>query len=578
MVSINTNTGSLYAAQAMTLNSRSYTSTVEHLSTGKRLNSFSDNVAGMAISIGLNSQIKSLNQAVRNADDGSSLFATADGALVQIENMLQRMRELSIQSVSSDLNTQDRTSLDFEFQQLKTQIGKVSSTTEWNGINVLNGVVGSDWEGKFNFQVGSTPDQTIGAEILNLEQTPPIDVTGGNNLSKKFVFNSGVSWNPTLSDPTDPYSYDPSASQWNSLTDDPFPSFFAAFGRDPAIPQEIGGVLGSTVSLKVNGVQVASAQVSLADLEAISDFYFNPSSTNLVNGVRTPTGTELSTTMIAKLKTAFGQQAFDGGYLTIDDSTPHVLSIGYVNRDGGATGHGTSQTTSDDNFTITFSGINDWAKLQVDPEQRFDLSVLDSGNETSATAQDQYNRVINANFGNGSQHATGSYTVTQTDIDAVDHGTPLSKTIADWFAAHLTAPGIRTDSSEPGVLTVNWASPSPQGTTGSVRVESNFPLSSAVISSSDEASRAISNVDSAMNALSSLRAKISMTMKALGVRSELLDTMSVKLQEAAGRLMDTDYAQMTSDLVKQKIIQNAGLAMLAQANQSPYFVLQLLKH
>ena len=584
MVSINTNTGSLYAVQAMSLNSRSYTSAVEQLSTGKRLNSFSDDPAGMAISIGLSSQIKSLNQAVRNADDGTSLFETADAALVQISNMLQRMRELSSQSVNSTVNTQDRTNLNFEFQQLKTQISKVSSTTQWNGINVLNGVVGSDWDGKFNFQVGSSPDQSIGAEILNLEKTPAIDVTGGNNLNKNFVFNSGVTpWTPNNFNPLNPFSYDSSDSGWNSQTDDPFPSVYAALGFDRTIPQRIGSVLGSTISLKVNGVQVASSQVSIADINAIGGaiggVYFDPRSTPSGDGKIHTTGTELSTTMIAKLKAAFGQQAFDGGYLTIDDTTPKVLSVGYVSRDGGPTGPGTNSTTSDDNFTVTFSGIDGWAKSQVNPEQRFDLSVLDSGNETSATAQDQMNRIIIANFGNGSVNAAASYTISQSDIDAVDHGAPLSKTIANWFASHLTATGIQTNStSEQGVLTVNWAHPSLAGTTGSVRAESSLPLNSAVISTSEDATRALSNVDSALDALSSLRSKIGMTVKALGARSQMLDTMSVKMQEAASRLVDTDYAQTTSEVLQRKIIQSAGLAMLAQANQSPYMVLQLLKH
>ena len=585
MISVNTNTGSLYARQAMSLSNRGYAAVMEQLSTGKQLNRSSDNVAGMAISTGMASQIKSLNQAVRNANDANSLLATADNALVQISSVLQRMRELSVQSVNSSLNTQDRNSLDFEFQQLKTQFGKVSSTTQWNGIDVLNGVIGSDWDGKFNFQVGSNSDQTIGVQILNLEQTPAIDVTGGNNRNKLFVFNSGVTpWVPTNFNPNNPSSYDSNDSGWNSATDDPFASTFAAVGFDKAIPQHIGNVLGSKLSLKINGVEAASAVIGQAEVAAIGgaiqNVYWDPRATPSPGDVKIyPAGTELSTTMIAKLKAALGNKAFDGGFLTVDDSNPHVLSVGFGNtRDGGATGPGTDSTTRDDNFSVSFGGVNGWAKVQVDPEQRFDLSVLDLKNETSATAQDQFNRVINAHFGNGSDTADASYTVTQADINAVDGGTKLSETVANWFASHLTGTGIQTDSShEKGVLTVNWANPSSGGTTASLRAEASLPLSTAVITTSQDASNALGNVDSAIDLLNLQRAKIGVAMSAIQARSENLGAMSVNLQQSRSHIEDTEYGQATSELLKQNIIQQAASAMLAQANQSPDLVLLLLK-
>ena len=584
MISVNTNTGSLYARQALNLNSRGYATAMEQLSTGKQLNRGSDNISGMSISVALASQIKSLNQAVRNANDGNSLLATADTALVQISNMFQRMRELAVQSANSTMNAQDRNFLNLEFQQLKTQVSQVSSSTQWNGIDVLSGVIGNDWDGKFNFQVGSTSDQKIETQILNLEQTPAIDVTGGNNRNKNFIFNSGVTpWVPNNFDPTDPFSYDSNDSGWNRQTDDPFPSFYAAMGFDKSIPQTIGNVRGALTALKINGVEAASAVIGQAEVAAIggaiAGVYFDPRVSPSGDGKIHPTGTELSTTMITKLKAALGSQAFDGGYLTVDDSTPHVLSVGFgQTRDGGATGPGTDATTSDDNFTVSFEGVDGWARVQVDPEQRFDLGVLDLGNETSATAEDQFNRVISAHFGNGSDSANGSYTITHSDIDAIDGGTKLSETIANWFAGHLTATGIQTDSSsEKGVLTVNWTNPSSGGTTASIRAESSLPLSTADITTTNGASNALGNVDSAIELLNLQRGKIGLAMRAIQSRTEILGTMSVKMQEARGRIDDTEYAQATSDFVRRKIIQDAASAMMAQANQNSNVVLLLLK-
>ena len=129
MTVINTNTGSLYAQQALNTNARALASVTQQLSTGKRINNSVDDVAGMAISTRLTSQIRGLNQAVRNANDGISLIQTAEGATEQVTNMLQRMRELAVQSSNDTNNSNDRSFLDKELQQLKLEINRIASTT-----------------------------------------------------------------------------------------------------------------------------------------------------------------------------------------------------------------------------------------------------------------------------------------------------------------------------------------------------------------------------------------------------------------------------------------------------------------
>jgi flagellin len=129
---------------------------MQQLSTGKRINSARDDAAGMSIATRMTHQIRSLNQAVRNAGDAISLIQTAEGATNQITDMMQRMRELAVQAVNDTNNNSDRSYLDLEFQQLKQQIVQIADNTEWNGFPVLNGKAGQ--------QVGEMPVYKVTSE------------------------------------------------------------------------------------------------------------------------------------------------------------------------------------------------------------------------------------------------------------------------------------------------------------------------------------------------------------------------------------------------------------------------------
>ena len=177
MAVINTNTGSLYAQQAMTSNARGLSTVMQQLSTGKRINNAVDDVAGMAISTRLTSQIRGLNQAVRNTNDGISMIQTAEGATEQVTNMLQRMRELAVQASNDTNNVDDRSYLNLEFQALTSQIDTIANNTQWNNADVLN--QSGDNKGKFTFQVGANSNQTIDITFSNMRS----DVSGGGNLS-----------------------------------------------------------------------------------------------------------------------------------------------------------------------------------------------------------------------------------------------------------------------------------------------------------------------------------------------------------------------------------------------------------
>ena len=160
MTAINTNVSALKAQNALAINARSLNSAMEQLSTGARVNSAKDDAAGLAIGTTLTSQIRGLNQAVRNANDGVNLLQTTEGAMVEQTNMLQRMRELAVQSVNATNSDQQRGYLNKEFGELSSQIGAINSQTMWNSTQVLA-------TGTLTFQVGNTSDTVFTVSIVD---------------------------------------------------------------------------------------------------------------------------------------------------------------------------------------------------------------------------------------------------------------------------------------------------------------------------------------------------------------------------------------------------------------------------
>jgi flagellin len=154
---INTNVNSLVAQNAVTVNARSLSKAMEQLSTGKRINGAKDDAAGLSITQNMTAQIRGLNMAVRNANDAISLLQTADGAMVEQSNMMQRMRELSVQAASDSVTDDQKVYLNNEFDALLTEIDRIGSKTRWNDRDLLTGVAvrTGGTAGLHTFQVGS---------------------------------------------------------------------------------------------------------------------------------------------------------------------------------------------------------------------------------------------------------------------------------------------------------------------------------------------------------------------------------------------------------------------------------------
>jgi len=171
MAVVNTNVNASVAQNALVRNERSMNQAMERLSTGQRINSAGDDAAGLAIASRMTSQIRGLETAVRNANDAISMVSTADGALVEISNMLQRMRELALQASNGTTTSDDREYLNKEYENLIAEIERIANNTQWNGNAILQGDAAAAGNSEVKYQVGANGGQTIAVDFGDISQS-----------------------------------------------------------------------------------------------------------------------------------------------------------------------------------------------------------------------------------------------------------------------------------------------------------------------------------------------------------------------------------------------------------------------
>ena len=167
MAVVNTNISASLSQAALAKNDRALSKAMEQLSTGKKINSAADDAAGLAISTRMTSQIIGLEQSIQNANDAISMVNTAEGALDEVTNLLQRMRELALQAANGTTDTADRSYLNKEYQNLYAEIDRIADNTEWNGRNILNNQANGNGSSLVEFQVGMNAGQTISVDFGN---------------------------------------------------------------------------------------------------------------------------------------------------------------------------------------------------------------------------------------------------------------------------------------------------------------------------------------------------------------------------------------------------------------------------
>jgi len=181
MVAINTNVSATYSQNALVKNTRAMSTAMEQLSTGTRINSASDDAAGLAISQNMTSQIRGLNMAVRNLNDGINMMQTAEGGMIEQSNMLQRMRELAVQANNGTYSNTQRSYLSLEYEALASQIAKIATETKWNDQSLLAGTGGAG-TGTFTYQSGQASGQVITVTVTAMT-LGGLGLSGGGGIS-----------------------------------------------------------------------------------------------------------------------------------------------------------------------------------------------------------------------------------------------------------------------------------------------------------------------------------------------------------------------------------------------------------
>ena len=487
---INTNVASLTAQRNLGMSQTSLNTSIQRLSSGLRINSAKDDAAGLAISERFTGQIRGLNQAVRNANDGISLAQTAEGALKASGDMLQRVRELAVQSANASNSAGDRQALQQEVGQLVAELDRISQTTEFNGQKLLDGTFGTQ-----QFQVGANANQTIVAATANLRTS-----VYGNNQN---VASAGVASGA-------------SSGVSNGVA-----------GGSVAI----SGYLGTgTLTIGANATAKTTA--------------------DQINALKANTGV----TATARTEVRLGGFSAAGSYtleLTGDNTTARSVSFTL------------SSATGTDRLSAAVSAIKEQsAKTGINASLSSDGSQVILTNATGNDIKVADTTVANA----------ADVTVTAYNAAGASVGAAASLT-SNATAETATAGGYITLDSDKS-FAVNAAANNGQLVSGGSALQKVADLD---VTTFNNATSALKTVDSALAFINGERAKLGAVQSRFETSISNLQVTSENLSASRSRILDADFASETANLSRAQILQQAGTAMVAQANQLPQGVLSLLR-
>ncbi|MFC7461521.1 flagellin, partial [Hydrogenophaga defluvii] len=483
------------AQRNLTTSQGSLSQAIQRLSSGLRINSAKDDAAGLAISERFTSQIRGLNQAARNANDGISLAQTAEGALKAAGDILQRVRELAVQSANASNSAGDRQALNQEVGQLVSELDRIAQTTEFNGQKLLNGSFGTA-----QFQVGANAGQTIAATTSNLRTTQY-----GNH--RVTTTGPGIQ--------------------------------FA-----PALPFTNNGVLaGDTV--EINGA-AGSATVSYAINAQAKDMADAINQTTDRTGVRASARTELGM--------SFSATGFYSLELTSSNSTLETVSFTLPSTQGA------------DGLSAAIAAINErTGKTGITAT----LDAAGTGLMLSNTTGN--NIMIGEVVTNAGNVTMQKYARDATQaLVAVGGGVTMLTPNAGNFN-YVTSGYLALDSDRSFAVNANGGTAVADASSTLLKVSDLDVLSFA------KASDAIRTVDAALAFISGERAKLGALQSRFETTVGNLQITSENLSASRSRILDADFAAETAMLSKAQILQQAGTAMVAQANQLPQGVLALLR-
>jgi len=480
---INTNVLSLNAQRNLNTSQSALQTSLERLSTGLRINSAKDDAAGLAIAERFTTQIRGLDQAIRNASDGISLSQTAESALGELTNNLQRVRELAIQSANSTNSSGDRAALDQEVQQRIAEIDRIARQTAFNGQKVLDGTFGTA-----AFQVGANVGETI-----------------------SLTLNSGVA-----------------AGQIGQIAEDTGSAVTGDTLSDGGLTIQVGTSAEASVAASVDGSgpgQVASS--AFAKAAAINAASVPGLTATASNTQVEAAGSEFEAVALGTGTVEYSLDVNGTTVLSVTEASTTVNAgdvVSAINLNTGTTG--VSATLDDVSGAITFS-TTDGRDITLD-------ETITAGTGGSGAGVDSALATGNALSGTLTLSAADTIQLGGTQEDAIGFADSQSIT------------------------------------------KDNVTLTSVNVLDVENSNDTIKRIDSALTAVSSLRSNFGAIQNRFESTIANLQAVSENLSASRSRIQDADFAAETAALTRAQILQQAGVSILAQANQQPQVVLSLL--
>ncbi len=501
---INTNVLSLNAQRNLNNSQSALATSLERLSTGLRINSAKDDAAGLAIAERFTTQIRGLNQATRNASDGISLAQTAESALGELTNNLQRIRELAIQSANVTNSASDRAALDNEVQQRLDEIDRIARQTSFNGQKVLDGSLGTA-----TFQVGANVGETISISLNTSVRS--------NQIGQVATASSSAEVNTTA------------LSGAGTIQ----------VGSNAAV------TIGASVAGTSDGQNAGSA---FAKAEAINNSGVSGLTVTAQNNVELvvadTTGTASGDLYSLRVN---GQDVF----ASYDQEANGVLTTAQI-------ADAINAQSSNTGVTAALSGTD----LRLSAADGRDIIIgQDLGGSAGggiSAGVGGASTVNGVEFLDGTIGTVANATATSTDATAVNGGTLT-------FTANENIL-ITGDGDDMGLGSANFT----------IALDTTT-LSTVNVTSVSEANNTISRVDSALTVISTLRSELGAIQNRFESTISGLQAVSENLSASRGRIQDADFAAETAALTKAQILQQAGIAVLSQANTQPQVVLSLLQ-
>jgi len=516
MAVINTNISSINAQNNLARTQGELQTSLQRLSSGLRINSAKDDAAGLAISNSFTSQIRGLNQAARNANDGISLAQVAEGAMQESTNILQRMRELAIQSANGTNGDTERAALNKEVVALKAELDRISSSTAFGGRNLLDGSFGTS-----SLQVGSEARQTIDISIANLSSAE-IGLTGNGVSAISPVTGLATTSSSDLG----------GLSANEDLT--------VTLGGNAGVNVEMLGALSAAdVASRLNGVD------GLSGVEANTKVNIDMTTAGSTGDTVKVTieGYELS---IATAD-ADGIGTFQSALTAAINGNSDLADLGITAVDTGTT-TGVDVTRADgDNLRIEVSITSAGTASGV-----IDVAAYESNGSTLNTTDKITTTGVDSDVAAQVANARGSLDFTNAIVDSKYDSLSIAKT---------GGAGIFTNDDT-------------DATIGSAKT---LGVDTVDISSLSGSQDAIAIIDSAITQIDGFRADLGALQNRLDSTISNLSNIAENVSAARSRIQDADFAQETANLTRIQILQQAGTAILAQANAAPQSVLSLLQ-